>query len=134
MAIEIGTDAVTGQRTVTFAIPDDEDDTVVSVVGSFNNWQPGVHALARRDDGRLAVVLYLEALDTDDDLHFRYLRTGGVWFDDDEDDDITPFGSVIRAQRLLIAVVPNEADAPPQPEAAQESPSAPSGQPASSLV
>jgi hypothetical protein len=94
MAIEISEDPATGHLLVTFTIPDDGDDTTVSVVGSFNCWLPGTDTFTSRGDGLQTVAVTLIA---DDDVHFRYLRTGGVWFDDDEADEITSFGSVITS-------------------------------------
>jgi hypothetical protein len=95
MAIEISTDPATGERTATFSLPDtlQEADTYISVVGSFNDWMPGIHVLAAGDDGQLAVSV---PLTSDDDLHFRYLQTGGVWFDDPQADEQTLHGSVAR--------------------------------------
>jgi hypothetical protein len=95
MAIQVSTDPTTGERTATFSLPDtlQEADTYISVVGSFNDWTPGIHVLAADDDGRLAVSV---PLTNDDDLHFRYLQTGGVWFDDPQADEQTPHGSVAR--------------------------------------
>jgi hypothetical protein len=95
MAVEISTDLATGQRTATFSLPNTfaEPDTFVSVVGSFNDWAPEVHVLAADGEDRLAVSA---PLTSDDDLHFRYLQTGGVWFDDPEVAEITPYGSVVH--------------------------------------
>jgi hypothetical protein len=108
MAIEISEDAATGHLLVTFTIPDDGDDTIVSVVGSFDDWLPGTDTFASVGDGLLAVSVTVIA---DEDVHFRYLRTGGIWFDDDEADEITSFGSVITAPRhRLGSSSPSSAD------------------------
>jgi hypothetical protein len=96
MAIEISEDVALEQLRVTFTIPDDGDDAATSVVGSFNDWLAGADTLVARGDGLLGVTVTLVS---DDDVHFRYLRAGGIWFDDDEADEITTFGSVIRSPR-----------------------------------
>ncbi|MFA7766387.1 hypothetical protein ACGFNX_41735 [Streptomyces sp. NPDC048723] len=36
---------------VTFILPADTPPGPVSVVGDFNDWQPGVHTLVQRKDG-----------------------------------------------------------------------------------
>ena len=96
MAIEISEDATSEQVRVTFTVLDDGTGAPVSVVGSFNDWVAGADPLIACDDGRLGVTV---TLSSDDDVHFRYLREGGIWFDDDDADEITPFGSVIRSPR-----------------------------------
>jgi 1,4-alpha-glucan branching enzyme len=64
----------------------------VSVVGDFNGWQPGVHELVRRRNGTRTVTVALGP----GEHRFRYLATGGVWFDDDGADEVDGYGSVIR--------------------------------------
>jgi hypothetical protein len=98
MAIQVSTDPTTGERTATFSMPAtfEQPDTIVSVVGSFNDWMPGVHVFVADDDGQLTVSVPLMS---DDDLHFRYLQTGGVWFDDPDADEATAHGSVVRVDR-----------------------------------
>jgi hypothetical protein len=124
MAIEISEDAATGYLLLTFTIPDDGDHTIVSVVGSFNNWLPGTDTFASRGDGFLAASVTLTA---DDDVHFRYLRTGGIWFDDHEADEITAFGSVITSPRGRLGSSNEslEDDAQGAPDAAELAPTAP---------
>jgi len=62
-----------GSIRVTFALP-------VSVVGSFNDWNPFAHPLRRRANRTRSAVVTVQAGTT---LHFRYLAEGGVWFDDE---------------------------------------------------
>jgi hypothetical protein len=100
MAIEISEDAALEQLRVTFTIPDEGDDAATSVVGSFNDWLAGADTFVARGDGLLGVTVTLVS---EDDVHFRYLRAGGIWFDDDEADEITSFGSVIRAPRSRLS-------------------------------
>lgn len=81
-----------GKTRVTFSLPADEPAGVVSVVGDFNEWRPGRHVLEGRS-GRTRSV----AVDLAPGTHlFRYLATGGVWFDDPAADQIAGTGSVIE--------------------------------------
>ncbi|MFL6053916.1 MAG: isoamylase early set domain-containing protein [Actinoallomurus sp.] len=82
-----------GRKTrVTFSLPLDQPDGVVSVVGDFNDWEPGRHELIRRRHGRRSVSVTLSP-----GVHrFRYLATGGVWFDDDTADRTDEHGSLIE--------------------------------------
>jgi hypothetical protein len=120
MAVQISTDPTTGERTATFSLPDtfERPDTFISVVGSFNDWVPGIHVLDAGDDGQLSVAV---PLSSDDDLHFRYLQTGGGWFDDPEADETTQYGSVVRVDRTPPAAEATESDT------SVESPAATSG-------
>jgi 1,4-alpha-glucan branching enzyme len=65
---------------VTFALPADEPDGAVSVVGNFNDWNPLAHPLRRRANRTRSAAVTVPAGST---LHFRYLAEGGVWFDDE---------------------------------------------------
>ncbi|MFE5517295.1 hypothetical protein ACFQ9Q_06100 [Streptomyces virginiae] len=56
----------------------------VSVVGDFNDWQPGVHILQPRKDGKRAVTVELPAESTQS---CRYLAAGDYWFNDESADD-----------------------------------------------
>ncbi|MCF2533962.1 isoamylase early set domain-containing protein [Yinghuangia soli] len=69
-----------GATRVTFSLPADEPAGPVSVVGDFNEWQPGRHVLVRRSNGRRSVAVTLAPGET---VRFRYLGENGVWFDDD---------------------------------------------------
>ncbi|MEV8535495.1 isoamylase early set domain-containing protein [Streptomyces sp. NPDC051211] len=68
---------------ITFVLPADTPPGPVSVVGDFNDWQPGVHVLAPRKDGRRAVTVQLTGRGTHS---FRYLAAGDHWFDDEHAD------------------------------------------------
>ena len=68
-----------GKARITFALPADEPAGIVSVVGDFNEWQPGTHELVRRRNGTRTVSVILPP----GQHRFRYLATGGVWFDDE---------------------------------------------------
>jgi hypothetical protein len=69
-----------GTVRVTFALPADEPDGGVSVVGNFNDWDPLAHPLRRRANRTRSAAVTVPAGST---LHFRYLAEGGVWFDDE---------------------------------------------------
>ena len=69
-----------GTVRVTFALPADEPDGSVSVVGNFNDWDPSAHPLRRRANRTRSAAV---TVPTGSTLHFRYLAEGGVWFDDE---------------------------------------------------
>ena len=64
---------------IQFVLPDDIHDGPVSAVGSFNDWRPGVHKLVRRSNGTRSVSVDVPR---GEEVRFRYLGDGGVWFDD----------------------------------------------------
>ena len=70
-----------------FVLPDDIHDGPVSAVGTFNDWVPGAHKLVRRNNGTRSVSVAVPAGQA---IKFRYLGAGGVWFDDEDADVITP--------------------------------------------
>lgn len=79
MAIRVKTDTKTGMKKISFILPDNIHDGPVSAVGTFNGWQPGAHKLVRRTNGtRSTSVVVPEGAP----VRFRYLGSGGVWFDD----------------------------------------------------
>ncbi|MFE5520707.1 hypothetical protein ACFQ9Q_23725 [Streptomyces virginiae] len=49
----------TGRTEVTFVLPADTPPGPVSVVGDFNQWQPGTRPLIPRTDGTRAVTITL---------------------------------------------------------------------------
>ncbi|HEY6494305.1 MAG TPA: isoamylase early set domain-containing protein [Trebonia sp.] len=69
-----------GTVRVTFALPIEDPGGPVSVVGSFNDWNPYTHPLRRRANQTRSAAVTVRAGST---LHFRYLGEGGVWFDDE---------------------------------------------------
>lgn len=93
MAVRIKTNAGKAQTTVQFVLPDDVHDGPVSVVGTFNSWRPGAHRLVRRSNGTRSVSISLPA---GDEVHFRYLGSGGVWFDDPDVHELRADGGVLR--------------------------------------
>ncbi|MGX6602506.1 isoamylase early set domain-containing protein [Micromonosporaceae bacterium Da 78-11] len=82
-----------GNKTrVTFCLPADQPAGPVSVVGTFNDWQPGTHELKLRRDGTRTVSVPLPP-----GRHaFRYLAVDGVWLDDEQADGVGPQGSELR--------------------------------------
>jgi hypothetical protein len=77
---------------VTFSLRAEEPIEAVSVVGDFNGWTPGQHELVQRKDGSRSVSVVLPA----GEHRFRYLATGGVWFDDHAADGIDNRGGILR--------------------------------------
>ena len=69
-----------GTVRITFALPADEPNGSVSVVGSFNDWNPHTHPLRKRANQTRSAAVTVRTGST---LHFRYLAEGGVWFDDE---------------------------------------------------
>ena len=69
-----------GTVRVTFALPVDDPGVDVSVVGSFNDWDPFAHPMRPRANNTRSAAVTVKAGST---LHFRYLAEGGVWFDDE---------------------------------------------------
>jgi 1,4-alpha-glucan branching enzyme len=82
------------QTRVTFCLPRGAaPDGPVSVVGSFNDWQPGQHEFVQRRDGSRTVSVKLGP----GEHRFRYLAVGGVWLDDEQADRVDHHGG-----RLLL--------------------------------
>ncbi|MGK5523227.1 isoamylase early set domain-containing protein [Micromonospora sp. URMC 107] len=79
------------QVRVTFSLPRDTPPGAVSVVGSFNGWEPGRHELVPRRDGTRTVTVRLGP----GEYRFRYLAAGGVWLDDDSADRVDERGSLL---------------------------------------
>jgi len=79
MAIVVKSDPSKQQVTVRFVLDDGVHDGPVSAVGTFNDWAPGAHRLVRRSNGTRSVAVTVPA---GQELRFRYLGSGGRWFDD----------------------------------------------------
>jgi len=93
VSVRILTSSEPDQAKVRLVLPDDIHDGPVSVVGSFNDWTPGRHKLVRRSNGTRSVTV---TVPVGQRLHFRYLGSGGRWFDDPEAHEIDSYGGVIR--------------------------------------
>lgn len=107
MTAHRGADAGTGQTLVTFELAGDVHDGIVSVVGSFNQWTPGIDVLELQEDGQRRLTVTVEPAA---DVHFRYLGSGGAWFDDPQAES-TEYGSVLRAAEAQT----NAANTPSEP-------------------
>jgi 1,4-alpha-glucan branching enzyme len=81
-----------GAVRVTFALPVEAAKGPVSVVGDFNDWTPGKHALVKRANGTRSATVTLPPGTV---ARFRYLGEGGHWFDDTDADRIDDQGSVL---------------------------------------
>ncbi|SCL31291.1 Glycogen recognition site of AMP-activated protein kinase [Micromonospora nigra] len=79
------------QTRVTFCLPRDAPPGPVSVVGSFNGWEPGRHELVPRRDGTRTVTVRLGP----GEHRFRYLAAGGLWLDDESADRVDDQGSLL---------------------------------------
>lgn len=81
-----------GRVRVTFTLPadgdGDGDGDGVSVVGVFNDWDPGALRMRRRGSTRAASV----ELDSGRRYAFRYVTAEGEWFDDDNVSEYEPNG------------------------------------------
>lgn len=80
-----------GRTRVTFRLAAGEPEGVVSVVGDFNGWQPGAAELKVRRNGTRSVSITFPP----GRHRFRYLATGGLWFDDETADRIEAQGGLI---------------------------------------
>ncbi|WP_046471651.1 isoamylase early set domain-containing protein [Allosalinactinospora lopnorensis] len=87
--IKRGKPSEDGRVKVTFMLPAQEPPGQVSLVGSFNDWDPHIHPLRARTNGRRSVVVSAPANST---LHFRYLGEDGLWFDDTDADELLEDG------------------------------------------
>ena len=82
-----------GNKTrVTFCLPVDHPPGPVSVVGSFNDWQPGQHVLVPRRSGERTVTVQLAP----GRHHFRYLASDGIWLDDEHADLVDQHGGQLH--------------------------------------
>jgi hypothetical protein len=93
MAIRVKRDKAEALAKVQFVLPDDIHDGPVSAVGTFNDWKPGEHRLVRRSNGTRSVTI---CVPTGETVCFRYLGSGGAWFDDPEAAEYVAEGGVIR--------------------------------------
>jgi hypothetical protein len=93
MTIRVSLDPSTAQAKVQLVLPDDIHDGPISAVGTFNDWTPGRHKLVRRNNGTRSVTLRVPY---GSEVRFRYLGSGGRWFDDPDADTIDAGGATIR--------------------------------------
>ncbi|MEO6703808.1 MAG: isoamylase early set domain-containing protein [Jatrophihabitantaceae bacterium] len=93
MAVRIKIDPSKGKTTLQFVLPDDVHDGPVSAVGDFNGWQPGTHRLVKRSNGTRSVTVSVPA---GQPVRFRYLGSGGVWFDDPDAHEFDHEGGLLH--------------------------------------
>ena len=81
------------QVKIRFTWPEADPTGVMSVVGSFNDWTPGLDELIPDGRGVRSVTI---GLPYGERFVFRYLAEDGHWFDEPQADEITELGSVIH--------------------------------------
>ncbi len=74
-----------GSLKVTFVLTASDKDGPVSVLGSFNDWNPLVHPLKKRSNGTRSVTVEVP---TGNEFQFKYLAEGGEWFCDPDVDAV----------------------------------------------
>ncbi len=76
---------------VTFKVPGEWAQNEVSLVGDFNEWDPGVHHL-KKDNGYWQTLVRLKP---DRTYRFKYLVDGEIWQNDDQADgyEMNTFGT-----------------------------------------
>jgi hypothetical protein len=82
-------EAGNGSVLVTFSLPVSEGE--VSVLGSFNNWDPAAHPLRGDGASQTATV----ELAPGSRHEFRYLGSDGRWFDDPDADALEGGNSIL---------------------------------------
>ena len=77
---------------VTFTLPDDESLGKVSVVGDFNDWEPGATPLVNGKNDTLNASV---RLNKGQKYAFRYLSEGRGWMDEEDahSREKSPYGS-----------------------------------------
>jgi hypothetical protein len=93
VAIRIQKKSATTSK-VMFVLPDEIHPGAVSAVGTFNGWKPGAHKLVKRSNGTRSVSVEVPA---GQEICFRYLGDGGVWFDDPDAEIVTHEGTLVQA-------------------------------------
>ena len=68
---------------VSFVMPYSEGQPAMSVVGDFNDWQPGATKMIKRNNGTCSVSI---TLDPDQRYLFRYYTEDGAWVNDEAAD------------------------------------------------
>ena len=77
---------------VTFTLPLEQSAGECSVVGDFNEWQPGVHAMRRRPNATQSASV---TLPRGTRVRFRYLAENGQWFNDPDVHELDGSDSVL---------------------------------------
>ncbi len=81
-----------GEVAITFILPEARTYGAISVVGDFNEWNPGMHEFKKQPDNTYSISVTLPA---DQTYCFRYLAEGGRWLNEDASDgyESNNFGS-----------------------------------------
>ena len=74
-----------GSLKVTFVLPTSDHERPVSVLGTFNGWDPLIHPLKRRSNGTRSVTVEVPV---GNQFEFKYLAEGGDWFCDPDADAV----------------------------------------------
>ncbi|NVM23274.1 MAG: isoamylase early set domain-containing protein [Desulfobacterales bacterium] len=74
---------------VTFDVPTGDNAKTASLCGEFNEWNPAVHPMKRRKNGRHSTTV---SLDAGRSYRFRYLLDDQHWENDLEADGYEPNG------------------------------------------
>ena len=77
---------------VTFALPLDQTAGGCSVVGDFNDWEPGTHQMCRRANGTRSASV---TVPRGTSIRFRYLGEDGHWFNDPDVAELEGSDSVL---------------------------------------
>ena len=77
---------------VTFALPLELAVGECSVVGDFNEWQPGMHRMRRRSNGTRSASV---TLPRGSRVRFRYLGEKGHWFNDPDVPELDGLDSIL---------------------------------------
>ena len=80
------------QVKITFIIPNEAEQSKVSVVGDFNGWDPAANVFVKRQNNTRSVSATVNAGER---YRFRYYIADDGWFNDDSADAYEPneFGS-----------------------------------------
>lgn len=93
MSIQLAAEPETGRIVLHFVLPAADHPGAVPVVGSFNDWTPGVDLLIDHGDGTIGVKVPLDAGSV---IHFRYLGSNDRWFDDPDAEQVTAEGGIFH--------------------------------------
>jgi 1,4-alpha-glucan branching enzyme len=74
-----------GSLKVTFVLSTSDKEGPVSVLGSFNDWNPLMYPLKKRSNGTRSVTVEVPA---GNEIQFKYLAAGGEWFCDPDTDAV----------------------------------------------
>ena len=88
-----------GDVRVTFVLRPGTPRGRVSVVGDFNEWEPGAHELRPRSNGTRSVSVTVPGGAR---MRFRYLAEGGHWCNETEHPDVSQLGE----DSVVVAIPP----------------------------